>query len=519
MAFVLPPLQDRFSWRAVGLFLALLFCACGVNGQPAQTPLAPAAETDADAGTTAPEVVVPDGGFQSQMRVTVSHTRELRGLWVATVFNLDFPVASAASKASAEAYFDGLIDTAKRSKLNTLVFQVRPESDALYRSTKEPFSRFLVGTQGVDPGYDPLEVLLSKAHAAGLEVHAWLNPYRAAVDKNAARAPTHIAERLKQHAIVYGNAVVMDPSAKSVQDWVIEIVDDIVMRYDVDGIHFDDYFYPYPIDGQPFPDQPQFETYTAGGGLLKKSDWRRDNVNTLIKRVSETISGRKPWVRFGISPFGIYRPGQPVGVVGLDAYELLSCDAVKWMQQGWVDHLVPQLYWTSTSTGQPFGALVNWWGKLASNGRFVVAGHNASKLGTAPQWTPAELKTQVSLTRKSASGSLWFRAQTLSDQSAQLSEVFASVYDKPALPPPVATQRMAKVDAPVIEVTDAGVKVSPGSQERVRAFAVYRFDGARFHVEQIVDGSKEMLTLSGGQFAITAVSMADVESEGVVVKK
>ena len=286
-------------------------------------------------------------GGPGEELVEVGHTRELRGVWVASVGNINFPSEQGLSAEAQQAELTAMFDAVAAAGLNAVFFQVRPECDALYASPLEPWSRYLTGTQGQDPGYDPLEFAVTQAHARGLELHAWFNPYRAKASAASKAADGHISKLLPQYAYTYGNFLWMDPGAVEVQDQLVAVIADVVTRYDIDGVHFDDYFYPYP-DEDPFPDSGTYGAYVQGGGQLGLADWRRDNVNRVVERVGLEVAKLRPSVRWGISPFGIYRPGIPEGIQGLDQYDAIYADPVKWMQEGWLDYLAPQLYWPST---------------------------------------------------------------------------------------------------------------------------------------------------------------------------
>jgi len=458
-----------------------------------------------------------DGGLVTGQPVGVSHERELRALWFATVTNLDFPRAQSSQPDAGTQALQSLVALAADAGFNAIFFQVRPESDAWYQSAREPWSRFITGTQGQNPGYDPLGVLVSLAHARGIEVHAWVNPYRGQTAAGTATAPGHITNVLAQHAVTYNGAVTMDPSAPPVRAWVVDEVRDLTMAYDIDGVVFDDYFYPYPA-ATPFPDDPQYQAYMTDGGTLTKSSWRRANVNALVRDVSQAIAQAKPHVRFGIAPFGIYRPGQPPGVVGLDAYEAISCDALAWLSNGWVDYISPQLYWTSTSSGQPFGALVDWWSQHAADaGRYVIPSLAPYRLGTAPEWTVAELQTQVALTRAKSpvgAGAAWFRTASFNTDMMGIRTALATqTYAQRALPPPLATRRTATLAAPTLALNGAVATMTHAAAGTLRGYALYRFSGGFFRYERLVQSP---VTLSPGTWALSAIDKSDVESAGVV---
>ena len=267
-----------------------------------------------------------------------------------------------------------LLDAAKNAGLNAVLLQVRPESDALYASELEPWSRFLTGTQGQSPGYDPLAFFTAQARQRGIEVHAWINPYRAAANASHARSANHITRRFPQYTYKIGTVLYMDPGAPEVRRHINNVVRDLVSRYDIAGVHLDDYFYPYPTEkgGLPnFPDDRTYAAYRSTGGNLSKPDWRRSNVNALIRELSQTVHAARPGLKFGVSPFGIYTKGAPGDVkVGVDQYNELFSDPVAWMRAGWVDYLAPQLYWRDGGP-QSFSSLLRWWRSPAANPRGV----------------------------------------------------------------------------------------------------------------------------------------------------
>jgi uncharacterized lipoprotein YddW (UPF0748 family) len=345
-----------------------------------------------------------------------------------------------------------------------------------------------------------------------------MNPYRALVSAGSATAPNHITKLFPASAITYNNQVVMNPADTNVRDHVVAVVTDVTHRYDIDGVLFDDYFYPYPDGSTQFPDDASYQAYVDGGGLLGKGDWRRDNVNQVISRISAAVNGEKPWVRWGVAPFGIYQPGMPPGVVGLNAYDVLSCDSVYWMSQGWVDYLAPQIYWTSTSTGQPFGALINWWAGIAQPNRPVLASIALYKLGSTMEWTPSEIETQVSLTRAApGAGQTWFRYSFLRDNVMGVSASFAKFYAAPARPPVVPAMASATCEPPTVSIGAGQVTLGHPALATVRGFAVYSFDGNAFVFTQWVPVGSGPVALAAGRYAISAIDRGGVESLGVSV--
>jgi uncharacterized lipoprotein YddW (UPF0748 family) len=329
--------------------------------------------------------------------------RELRGLWVATVRNIDWPSKDTIPPDRQRAELVDIFDRAVAAGFNAIVFQVRPATDAVYRSELEPWAALLTGKQGTDPGYDPLELAVREAHARGLELHAWINPFRAgnAAD-SALLAPTHLWNTRRNLVRVYGSQLWLDPGEPEAREHSMRVVTDIVRRYDLDGIHMDDYFYPYPVNDSsrrpvPFPDSA---SYARSGSTLAVDEWRRANMDAFVERMYRESHAIRPAIKVGISPFGIWRPGNPPSVTGFDAYAGLYADARKWLREGWVDYFVPQLYWAINSTGQSFPALLDWW--LGENvlRRHVWPGLATYRAaGNTNGFTTTEIARQIELIR------------------------------------------------------------------------------------------------------------------------
>lgn len=353
--------------------------------------------------------------------------REFRGVWVATVGNIDWPSKPGLSSDQQQREIIAILDRATELHLNAIVLQVRTACDALYRSNFEPWSAFLTGQQGKppEPYYDPLDFWVREAHRRGLELHAWFNPFRASVPSaaKAPPAPNHVSQTHPGWVKTFGEFQWLDPGEAAAREWSIDVILDVIHRYDIDGVHIDDYFYPYPKKGLDFPDDPSWERYLHTGGNLSRADWRRQNLNLFIERLYRDIKFEKPWVKFGISPFGIYRPGEPPGVTGFDQYNGLYADVKLWFHRGWCDYLSPQLYWKVTSPGQPFGKLLAWWADQnwkgrnlwpgLYTGRIVGATTRPSRRGNA--WTASEILDQIAVTRRQpgASGEIHFSMKTL----------------------------------------------------------------------------------------------------------
>ena len=323
---------------------------------------------------------------------------EFRGAWVATVHNIDWPSKPGLPAATQQAQLVAILDRARELKLNAILLQVRPMSDALYRSGTEPWSQFLSGQQGVSPGYDPLQFAIDEAHARGIELHAWINPFRAASNAKATLASNHVAKEHPEWIRRYGPQLWVDPGEPAAREYVLSVITDLVRRYDVDGVHIDDYFYPYPVKGAgSFPDDSTWQRFGQSSGL-SRDDWRRDNINDFVRSMYRTVKATKPSVQVGISPFGIWRPGvPPTTIAQLDAYGQLFADSRKWLAEGWCDYLAPQLYWSIQPAKQSFPVLLDWW-RAQSRGKNVWPGIATDRIGAS---RPArEIVDQIALTRR-----------------------------------------------------------------------------------------------------------------------
>jgi uncharacterized lipoprotein YddW (UPF0748 family) len=333
-------------------------------------------------------------------------TREMRGLWVATVANIDWPSRKGLSMPEQKAELTAILDKAAATGFNTIVLQIRPAADALYSSSLEPWAAWLTGTQGQDPGYDPLAFAVAESHARGLQLHAWINPFRAGnTADTAVLAPTHVYRTRPELVRVYGGNLWMDPGDPAARDRSIEVIRDIVTRYDIDGIHADDYFYPYRIQDTatrrdvPFPDDDTWSRYANG---MDRDDWRRSNIDGFLERMYREVHAIKPQVVVGLSPFGIWRPNNPPGIQGLDAYASIYADSRKWLQRGWVDYFAPQLYWAIGAPQQSFPVLLDWWKGENTAGRHVWPGLAIYRVqnGTPSTFSVDEIPEQIRIVRQ-----------------------------------------------------------------------------------------------------------------------
>lgn len=488
-------------------------------------PLEPATRADVAAfiyqalvwGKSAPAIASPH--IVPPLRTAaVGHAREFRAAWISTVWNIDWPSQPGLSSDRQKAELIAMLDRLKGLNLNAVILQVRPEGDAIYPSSLEPFSYWITGSQGRAPDYDPLEFAIDQCHQRGMELHAWFNPYRASTS-NYPKAANHISRTQPQVVYPWGNQLWMDPGSKRVQDQTAEVILDVVRRYDLDGVHFDDYFYPYPIAGQNFPDQATYDAYRARGGQLARSDWRRDNVNQLMQRVSQAIRALKPQVKFGISPFGIYRPGQPPQIRGMDAYEQLYADALKWLQAGWVDYIAPQLYWRIDQYAQSYPVLLQWWAENNPAKRHIYAGNNLALLGKEA-WNSAEIERQITLTRdlkhQQVLGNIFFSSATLAADRQQIStHLQQNTYPSPVLPPAMPWLPQTAPALPQVRL-EGDVIVWQGD-ESVRAWTIYGLVDKTWELLGIFDPQVNAVSATVGTYAICGVNAVATESLGVVI--
>lgn len=422
--------------------------------------------------------------------------REFRGMWIATVANIDWPSRSGLSVSQQQSELTAILDMAQQAGLNAIILQVRASGDALYQSALEPWAKSLTGAQGIDPGYDPLTFAVTQAHARGLELHAWFNPFRAGnLSDTLTLAPLHFARRRPDVTRRYCTQLWFDPGAQAVHDQAIAVITDVVTRYDIDAVHLDDFFYPYPDSRCPsldFPDSATYAAYTQIGGTLSRADWRRDNTNRFVERLYGAVHTASPTTRVGISPFGIWRPGNPAGITGLDAYGSIYADSKNWLQRGWVDYFAPQLYWSTSSTGQNFSALLGWWAQQNTLKRHLWPGLASYRVndGTASAFAAAEIPAQITIARQQASSSGYFAGSLLYNTTSIKNDVgglrallTAGVFSAPALPPASSWLDNVAPAAPTLSVSTVGsslrVSISPSASDALAWFLIrWRTSGA-----------------------------------------
>jgi uncharacterized lipoprotein YddW (UPF0748 family) len=379
--------------------------------------------------------------------ITAQPKYELRGVWVATVDNIDFPSQKFLDADRQRAEFISLLDMHRRNGMNAVIVQIRPAADAFYPSQYEPWSEWLTGTQGKPPSpyYDPLDFMITETHKRGMEFHAWMNPYRAEFNMGRSSiSPTHITRLHPEWFLVYGGKKYFDPGNKEVQQYVNNIVKDVVSRYDIDAIHFDDYFYPYRIAGREFSDTASFRKYGNG---LDKDSWRRSNVDSIIVMLSNTIKKVNPFCKFGISPFGVWRniDKDPEGSntrAGQTNYDDLYADILLWLKMKWIDYVAPQLYWEFSQKQVGFAVLIDWWANHAY-GRQLYIGHGIYRTmePRSYAWKNVhELPNQLKKVREypQVQGSIFFSSSTFNSNPNGWSDSLRNNYYRyPAIVPPM----------------------------------------------------------------------------------
>ncbi len=404
---------------------------------------------------------------------------EFRGAWIATVWDLDWP-SGFRNEAAQKSRMIRLLDHLEDAGINAVFFQVRSLGDALYESSYEPWSHLLTGVQGRAPSYDPLLFTIEEAHRRGMELHAWINPYRAhRTNASWAVADNHILMTHPEWTYTAGQNAYLDPGRQDVRDYVSVIVMDIARRYNVDGIHFDDYFYPYPPDHLTRSNRPDRQTFEREGrGFTDINEWRRDNINLQVAQIADSLRSFNSDLKFGISPFGIWKNGVPSGIVGLDAYNVIFADATEWIRWKTIDYLVPQLYW-AFGGGQDYATLARWWAS-ESEDRHLYTGHALYRVGDP--FNAAEIPNQVVLNRNHPDilGSVFFRASYLHPARAFgfAQTIQEGLYKYPSLTPPMDWKDKTPPSAPFNVVAekdgDSVLLTWEVSGDASRRYTVYR---------------------------------------------
>lgn len=469
--------------------------------------------------------------------------REFRGAWIQAVNGQFRGIPTEKLK---QTLIDQL-NSLQGAGINAIIFQVRPEADALYASQLEPWSRFLTGVQGQAPSpyWDPMQFMIDECHKRGMEFHAWINPYRVKTSLKSELAANHLYNIHPEWFVTYNNQLYFDPALPESRRHICMVVADIVSRYDVDAIHMDDYFYPYPAKGVDFPDDASFARY--GGGFTNRADWRRSNVNILIQKIHETIRGLKPWVKFGISPFGIYRneKNDPLGskTNGLQNYDDLYADVLLWARNGWVDYNIPQIYWQIGHPAADYETLVKWWAKNTENRPLFIGQSVMNTVQNADPKNPSinQLPRKMALERayQTIGGSCQWPARAVVENAGKYRDALVQEYHKyPALVPvfdfmddkaPGKVRKVKKVwteDGYMLFWTAPKAK---DEMDRAVQYVVYRFDGKEkvniddaSHIVAITRNNFYKLPYDDGKtkyrYVVTALDRLHNESKSVSKK-
>ena len=464
--------------------------------------------------------------FPNQKTVEVSHRREFRGAWVATAWNIDWPSKPGLPAEQQKAELIAILDKIQELNFNAMVLQVRVEGDAFYASQLEPWSSWLTGTQGKppEPFYDPLQFAIEESHKRNIQLHAWFNTYRARTSSSPSpNVAPHITVAHPEVICQYANQLWMNPGEELVQDWTYNVILDVVRRYDIDGIQIDDYFYPYPVAGQTFPDADSYAAYQKGGGILALSDWRRDNINRMVQRLFEGIRAAKPHVKFGISPFGIYRPGQPPQIIGLDTYESLYSDSKKWLEQGWLDYLCPQLYWRIDPPAQSYPVLLKWWTENNPKGKHIYAGNKLGLLD-GKSWTIDEITKQVEISRglvnQLSLGNVFYSFRDLAANRQGVFDTFKNVtYSQPALVPIMPWMDVVPPAIPTgLKVNNGNLTWNASNTSDIRSWTLYQQDGDNWRLLKVLPAATtSVASVAAGTYALCSVDRMGNESLGVVI--
>jgi uncharacterized lipoprotein YddW (UPF0748 family) len=512
----------------LGCLLLVAMTMTRVYANPAPMPLpessVPPAPTYSDWQFQPGVEPMPAESNDMFTKVSLDHQREFRGTWVASVANIDWPSSPDLTVDQQKAELLQILDRMQSLNMNALILQVRPAGDAFYASELEPWSYWLTGQQGKAPVpfYDPLEWAIAESHKRNIELHAWFNPYRAQNATKYSLAANNMANLYPEYAYQYGDLIWMDPGAKVVQDQTYNVILDVVRRYDLDGIHIDDYFYPYPKPGISFPDYRTYDAYQQSGGTLSLADWRRQNVNQMIERLWRGIKTEKPNVKFGISPFGIYRPGKAPGIVGLDQYDSLYADVKLWLEKGWLDYLAPQLYWRIDPPQQSYPVLLQWWSDNNPLRRHIYAGNFLSKLdGSA--WPISEFERQVEISRKDSDrlslGNIFYSAKVIKENWLGFNERFQSnLYAQPALPPKMPWLDATPPQPPTgVQVSYGQISWNPANSADIRSWTLYQQRGNDWQLVKVLDSDTTAVQVTPGTYAVCAVDRMANESVALAI--
>ncbi|TKI66317.1 glycoside hydrolase family 10 protein [Lysinibacillus mangiferihumi] len=423
---------------------------------------------------------------------------EMRAAWIATVSNIDMKAGM--SKTQYTQWVQSTLDKLKANNFNTVIFQVKPLNDALYPSKLAPWSSYITGkTQGTNPGFDPLQIMLDEAHKRGLELHAWVNPYRVTMPSQTLSnlAADNVARKNSNWVVKYGKQYYLDPGLPEVQNYLLSTIEELVSNYDIDAVHMDDYFYPYKIKGETFQDQQTFKKY--GGSFNNIEDWRRNNVNQLVKKVYASIKAIKPHVQYGISPFGIWRNKKQdstgSNTNGMSNYDDLYADTRQWIKDGSIDYIAPQIYWSRNHKAANYSVLLDWWGREVQTYAKVhpvnlyigMANHKVGNDSDATWKNKTELISQVIANRENnnVQGQMHFSLRSINNNAlGHASYLNQQLYNYKALTPSIYWKDSAIPLCPTdvkLSKESIGMKltISDENSTQPRKYVIYRFDGTK----------------------------------------
>ncbi len=497
----------RGSFFVLASILVGMVAALSMLSEPG-TPAAQAAASTTNAGHLANCPPLPAG---EQPR------SQFRAVWVATVANIDWPGQPGLSVAEQQQQFITILDKVQQMHMNAVIVQIRPTADAFYPSKLFPWSQYLTGVQGQDPGYNPLAFMIEQAHKRNIQFHAWFNPYRVSLSTDRSKlAPNNPAILHPDWVVSYGGELYFNPGIPAVRQYIIDGIMEVVKNYDIDGVHFDDYFYPYPVAGQAFPDQATYQQY--GKGFSNLGDWRRDNVNKLVQGVSQAIKRVKPYVQFGISPFGVWRnqstdPTGSATQAGVQDYDDLYADTRTWIKHNWIDYIAPQIYWNIGFPPAAYDVLVPWWSHEVDGTHVqLFTGMAVYKIGQPGPWSnPEEMPDQLALNLQypEVKGEIFYSmSQLMKNPLGFTDNLSNNIYKYPALVPPVpgsegkVPHRIALLpvfqdaNGVVLNWLDPSQALPGAGDTRAVAYAIYRFAGR---------GYQDVCDFNDPQYLLTTV--------------
>ncbi len=471
---------------------------------------------------------------QAQPNLEDKNVFEFRGVWIATVVNIDWPSKRGLSNEDQKREFIALLDLHQKNGMNAIIMQVRPAGDAFYPSNLEPWSEYLMGQQGLPPSpfYDPLSFMIAETHKRGMEFHAWINPYRAVFNtQKSSVAPNHLTKTHPEWFVTYDDKKIFNPGLPEVWQHTNRVVRDIVSRYEVDAIHLDDYFYPYKVPGKEFQDEATYKKYSRG---LNKEDWRRSNCDTIIKQLSATIHSIKPGIQFGISPFGVWRnkskdPRGSNSKAGVTNYDDLYADILLWLNKGWVDYIIPQLYWEHGHALADYDELLAWWDQNNLK-RNLYIGHGIYRAGTTTNWkSNNEIPYQIQGMRnlKNTRGSAYFSSNTFTKNPYHWNDSLQNnYYRKPALQPTMPWLVQYEMGTPtVVKKSEQIFQIEFAQTKQVKQFAILSLCNRKYAVETILPRDTKMIQLkalgiekqSNTQYFLVAIGLQNQLSKMVAL--